>query len=161
MIISPFGEIDPKNIEEYYDGNVRIGEKDIEIDLNFESEPVSETLLAAVGNAIAQIKELADLAWAAVSDDWDLDVESETARFYLQHHLEEFCEDEVVKLFGTTVIDKTIFIRALSLVRIGLYPEDEDMFAVFDIQLSQELTNYLMSVSLTQSGQVTGISFES
>ncbi|MFD2231874.1 DUF2004 domain-containing protein [Alkalimarinus sediminis] len=161
MNISPFGKVDPENVKEYYDGNIKVGDENIEIDLNFESESISENLLVSVVNLIAQIKEFADIAWKAVSHDWDLDEESETARFYLQHHLEEFDEDEIIKLFGTTEIDKQTFIDALSLVRIGLYPEDEDMFAVFDIQFSQELTDYLMSVSLNQSGQVTGISFES
>jgi hypothetical protein len=159
--VSPFGNIDSKNVEDYFEGKVKIGEDHIDIDLNFESESVTESLLAAVSNTVGQISEFASRAWKAISDDWDLNEESETARFYLQHHLDEFSEEEILKLFGTNKIDKEVFIKALSLVRIGLYPEDEDMFVIFDIQLSQELTDYLMSVSISQEGQVTGISFES
>lgn len=161
MNISPFGNIDPNNIEEYYDGRVKVDGKDIETDLNFESESVSENLIREVGKLTSKISEFAQLAWTAISEDWDLDSESETARFYLQHHLDEFSEEDVVKLFGTTNVDKSAFFNALSLVRIGLYPENDEMFAVFDIQLSQELTDYLMSVSISSGGQVTGVSFES
>ena len=159
--ISPFGKIDPNNIEEYYDGRVEVDGKDVKIDLNFESESVDSDLLKDVENVISKISEFAKLAWLAISEDWDLDLESETARFYLQHHLDEFSEEEIVKLFGTSNVDKSIFFKALSLVRIGLYPEDDEMFTVFDIQLSKELTNYLMSVSISSDGKVTDIDFES
>ncbi len=161
MEILPFGKIDPTNIEEYYDGTVNIDGKDVEIDLNFESESVDNDLLKDVESVTSNIDSFAKKAWSAISDDWDLDSESETVRFYLQHHLDEFSEEEVVKLFGTSSVDKSVFFNALSLVRIGLYPEDDEMFSVFDIQLSQELTDYLMSVSIGSDGQITGISFES
>ena len=161
MEILPFGKVDPDNVEEYYDGNIKVDGKDIEIDLNFESESVDEELLKNVVNLIAKISEFSNIAWSAISEDWDLDSESETARFYLQHHLDEFDEEEIYKLFGTSKVDKQTFFKALSLVRVGLYPEDEEMFSVFDIQLDQELTDYLMSVSISSDGKVTDISFES
>ncbi|WP_299775917.1 DUF2004 domain-containing protein [uncultured Pseudoteredinibacter sp.] len=161
MDIPPFGKIDSKNIEEYYDGSVNVDGKDVEIDLNFESESVDDELLECVATVTSRVPELANKAWAAISEDWDLGSESETARFYLQHHLDEFSEEEIVKLFGTQSVDKSVFLKALSLVRIGLYPEDDEMFSLFDIQLNQDLTDYLMSVSIDSDGQVTGISFES
>ena len=159
--ILPFGKVDSKNVEEYYDGSVKVDGKDVDVDLNFESESVDHDLVKNVGSVISNILEFAHQAWSAISDDWELGAESETARFYLQHHLDELSEEEVVKLFGTSSVDKSVFFKALSLVRIGLYPEDDEMFTVFDIQLSQELTDYLMSVSIGSDGQVTGISFES
>lgn len=161
MKISPFGNIDSEDIEEYYVGSVNINSQDIEIDLNFESESVGDDLLKSVASVISKISDLANKAWSAISEDWDLDSESETARFYLQHHLDEFSEGEIINLFGTTSVDKSAFLKALSLVRIGLYPEDDEMFSVFDIQLNPDLTDYLMSVSIDSDGQVTGISFES
>lgn len=161
MKLSIFGEIDPNNVEEYYDGNVKIDGKDVEIDLNFDSESVNEDLLTDVEIFIAKISELAQKAWTAIAEDWDLDSESETARFYLQHHLDEFSQEELVKLFSTSNVEKSVFFRALSLVRVGLYPEDDEIFSIFDIQFSQELTDYLMSVSIDSNGKVTGLSFES
>lgn len=161
MNIVPFGKIDPNNVEDYYDGSVNLGGDSVDIDLNFESESVSESVLVAIEKTMNQLPKFSGLAWKAISDDWDLDEESETARFYLQHHLDEFDEDEIIKLFGTNEINKDAFTKALSLVRIGLYPEDEDMFSVFDIQFSPGFTNYLMSISITQSGLISDISFES
>lgn len=161
MEIPPFGKIDSKNIEEYYDGSVTIDGKVIEIDLNFESKSVDDDLVKSVARVTSNISALANTAWSAISKDWDLGSESETARFYLQHHLDEFSEEEVVKLFGTLDVDKSDFLKALSLGRIGLYPEDVEMFSVFDIQLNPALTDYLMSVSIGSAGEVTGIRFES
>lgn len=159
--ISPFGNIDSEDVEGYYVGSVNINGQDIEIDLNFESESVDDDLLKSVASVIPKISDLANRAWSAISEDWDLDSESETARFYLQHHLDEFSEEEIFNLFGTSSVDKSAFLKSLSLVRIGLYPEDDEMFSVFDIQLNPDLTDYLMSVSIDSDGQVTGISFES
>lgn len=161
MDISLFGKIDPKDVEDYYSGIIKIGENEVEIDLNFESESINENLLSPVNEILPKLTSYADKAWNAISHDWDLGEESETARFYLQHHLEEFNDEEILELFGSSEVDKQSFIKSLSLTRVGLYPEDEDMFAVFDIQLSPDLTDYLMSVSISKYGQVMDISFES
>lgn len=161
MYISPFGDINPEQIKDYYDASIQIGDEMVEIDLNFELESVEASLLQDIQAAIAKISKLASIAWEAISEDWDLDEDSETARFYLQHHLDEFDEDEIMQIFGTADVTKPIFMKALSLVRIGLYPEDEESFILFDIQFPEELTDYLMSVRMTKDGQVNDISFES
>lgn len=161
MNINTFGVISAEHLDEYYTGNIEINGKLIDIDLNFESESVDESLLISVDTVLKNIRDFADKAWNAISDDWDLNEGSETARFYLQHHLEEFSEEEILTIFGTTEIDKRAFMSALSLTRVGLYPEDADMFIVFDIQFPDEHTNYLMSLSLTQDGLVNDLSLQS
>ena len=161
MNINTFGVISAEHLDEYYTGNIEINGKLIDIDLNFESESVDESLLISVDTVLKNIRDFADKAWNAISDDWDLNEDSETARFYLQHHLEEFSEEEILTIFGTTEIDKRAFMSALSLTRVGLYPEDADMFIVFDFQFPDEYTNYLMSLSLTQDGLVNDLSLQS
>ena len=89
MDISPFGIIDPKDVEDYYSGSIKIGENEVDIDLNFESKSINEDLLSSVNELLPRITSYADKAWHAISHDWDLGEESETARFYLQHHLQE------------------------------------------------------------------------
>ncbi len=161
MEILPFGNLDSNNVENYYSGSVHVNKNEIEIDLNFEEEQVDENILISVKETISKIYEFSNKAWSAISDDWDLDGDSETARFYLQHHLDEFSDEEIKKIFGTSKIDKQSFINSLTLTRIGLYPESEDMFIIFDIQFSPDLTNYLMSVAFDGDGEFVEISMES
>lgn len=161
MEILPFGTIDPKKAESYYSSSISVSDTPVDIDLNFESEIIHEEALLELKTFLTQIPEMASRAWDTISADWDLNEESETARFYLQHHLDEFNKDDILALFGTTNIDKQTFMKALSLTRIGFYPEDEDMFAVFDIQLPSDLTDYLISVTFSPYGDVTGMTMES
>lgn len=161
MNIDPFGEINSDSVRACYCGNVRVREAIIDIDLNFESTSVHNALLEAIHHVIENIAEFSDRVWKAISDDWNLDEDSKTVRLYLQHHLEALSEEEIVDLFGTAIVDKQLYFDALFLTGISLSPENEDMFVTFDIQFPNDVTNYLMSVSLTQRGQVTDIRFES
>lgn len=161
MDIPPFGEIDADALEEYYETALKIKGKKVELDLNFESESVDEEVLASVESFIHELSVYAKRAWLALEEDWDLDAESDTTRFYLQHHLDDMDEAEALALFGTKDVSKQVFFDALSLVRIGLYPEDEDAFAVFDIQFSREITDYLLTVRFSVDGEVSDVSFES
>jgi hypothetical protein len=159
--IGPFGNVDKDNLEDYYDGTLEIDGQEIEVDLNFESDSVDDSLFKEVEKTINNIESLSEKAWVAISNDWDLDAESETVRFYLEHHLEHFDEDEIIDIFGSKDVDKEAFFNAISLTRVSLYPEDDEMYVVFDVQLSPEITNYLISVAIDRQGQVADITFES
>ena len=161
MEFKPFGNIDPKELEEYYDGELTVAGKPVEIDVNFESESTDESALERIANFIEGIGAKAKVAFQAISDDFDLGEESETARFYLQHHLDQFSDDEKNVLFGGPDVDQEKFLDCLVLKRIGIYPEDEESYAIFDIQFPEDYTNYLMAVTFDEDGGLTGISMES
>ncbi len=161
MDFQPFGKIDIKNLEEYYHGDIQIHGNNVEIDLNFESESIEKSELDKIKQFINDIETIANRAFKEISKDFDLDEESETAKEYLQFHLEEFTEGEIIDIFGTIDIDKQTFLKQLKLQRIGLYPEDEESYAIFDIQLPEEYTNYLMAVTYDSVGQFLYISMES
>ena len=161
MEIEIFGKIDPNNPEEYYEGTVTLDGNSVEIDLNFESEEIEEEVMASVSDFLKSLDKFAKKAFDEISKDYDLGEESETARFYLQHHIDESSEDELKDVFGTLDIDKETYFKALSLQRIGLYPEDDESFAVFDIQLPEDFTNYLMAVTFDDSGELSYISMDS
>ncbi len=159
--INPFDNIDINNLEEYYDSVISVDGNAIEVDLNFESESIEIDLLKPLSTFFQNIESFSVSAFNAISKDFDLGDESETARFYLQHHIDELSESEILSIFGTTNIDKEIFFKHLSLARIGFYPEGEEDYAVFDIQLPEEYTNYLMAVTFDSEGNVSYISFDS
>lgn len=161
MDIPPFGEINPSELDEYYDGEISINGTIINIDANFESEDIEESTLNHISSYLNNIQNETKKAFNEISNDWDLGEESETARFYLEHHINELKTEEIMSIFGKTDIDKETFLNSLQIIRIGLYPEDEESFAVFDIQFPEEYTNYLMAVTFNNEGKLSYISMDS
>lgn len=161
MQIEPFGEIDPGNLEEYYGGEIEIDGDVIEIDINFDSASVDVGLLKQVADYLSSIESRIEKAFEAVADDLELDEDTGTARFYLQHHLNEFSDEELQSVFGTEDVTEESFLDNLLVTRIGLYPEDHDSWSTIDIKLPDEFTNYLMSVTFNTDGELTGIAMES
>jgi len=161
MYIEPFGNIDIDNLEECYDSLLEVQGDDVEIDLNFDSESIESSYLEHIKKFLSRIEILVKKAFEAMSDDFDLGEESEAVRLYLQHHLDEFDEGTIKEVFGTTEIDKQIFFKNLKLYRVGLYPEDAESFAIFDIQLPRKYTNYLIAVTFDRDGEYSHISMES
>ena len=161
MKIEPFGEVNADDLKEYYEAEVNVLGSSVEIDLNFESDTVDTSILKKVSNYTLSIDSDASKAFEAVSKDWDLDGNSETARHYMQHHLDNFTQDEIDAIFPPGKTDKEKFMGALSLVRIGLYPEDAEAYAIYDIQFPEEQTNYLMAVTFNEEHEVSYISMDS
>ena len=161
MGIEIFGKIDPCSPEEYYEGTINLQGNNVEIDLNFESEEIDESVLKAVAGFIKNAEVMTKKAFSAIETDFDLGEESETARFYLQHHLDEFSKDELSDIFGEEEINKESFINNLTLKRIGVYPEDDESFVIFDIQFPDKFTNYLMAVTFDDANELSYISMES
>jgi len=159
--ILPFGDIDKENVEVYYGSEMLINGLLTDVDLNFESASVDASVLQSVSDFISKIDLIALKASNAITDDYDLGEDSDTARFYLKHHTDILSEEELVDLFGTTKITKELFLNALTLYRVGFYPEDDDSFAIFDIQFSREVTDYLMAVTFDVNGKLSYISMES
>ena len=161
MEIVPFGKLDNSNLDEYYEGSIQIFGETVEIDLNFESESINNSMQTSISDLITNIEIMAKKAFEAISSDYDLDDDSETARFYLQHHLDQFNAEDTSKIFGSSDIDKNAYMSSLKLLRIGLYPEDEEENLIFDIQFPEEYTNYLMAVTFDNAGELSCISMDS
>ncbi len=161
MEIEIFGKIDLESPEEYYEGTINLQGNDVEIDLNFESDEIDPSTLEHVSKVLKNAEDMTKKAFEAISKDYDLDEESETARFYLQHHLDELSKEELSDIFGEDEISKESFMNSLILQRVGLYPEDEESTVIFDIQFPDEFTNYLMAVTFDDSNELSYISMDS
>ena len=161
MKVFPFDDLDLECLDEYYESEIEVPGSIVPIDLNFESSSVDVSVIESLKGLIARIDELAKDAFLSISEDFDLGDESETARFYLEHHLDELNKDEKLSIFGTENVGRDEFLSALKLYRIGFYPEDEEAFAVFDVQLPKDLTDYLMAVTFDVDGNLSYITMES
>lgn len=161
MNISPFGNIDKDNLEEYYESRMQISGCDIEIDLNFDAETIDDESLMFVSRFIGKLELMAANAFQAVLNDFELGDKSEAAFDYWQHCIDELSSDELESLFGMVDMSKDVFFNGLSLYRVGLYPEELEAFAVFDIRLPEEYTDYLIAVTLDLQGRIVSIDMES
>ena len=158
-----FGFIDPGSLEEYYDVNIPYQDSEIQIDLNFGSKTIDPARLETVKQFIENIR-IHDLSNRKhIEADYN-DEDGDTVKFYLEHHLEELGKDELAELIDlnskSTEHEKQL-LKKLNLVRVGLYPDGEDQFAVFDYSIGQEITNDLVVLFTDENGNLDYITMES
>ena len=164
MEIEPFGYIDPDELAEFYSGEVDINGRNIAVDLNFESTTTSISELEFVSVVLLDMGVKVDAAFDGISDDFDLDEDSVTAKNYLVYHFEHLPDEHKIELFGTINIDEVdrqAFLSVLELTRVGLYPEEEEAFLVFNIRFPAQYTNYLIAVTFNREGYLSAMTMES
>ncbi|MFT0213236.1 DUF2004 domain-containing protein [Pseudomonas sp. F1_0610] len=127
--------------------------------IDCEDAEVNAEKLKQLSAFLQQLEQHIDSAFAAIAAE--LKHSSSTSAHYQQHHLENMSEDDKLGFFDTQNVTPELFLQALQLTSIGIYPGDDDSFAIVDIQLDPEFTNYLLSVALTASGKVIDIVMES
>jgi hypothetical protein len=139
---------------------IAVGGRQVSTDLNCD-EQVTGAQLDVVATFVQQATKFDVLAREAMAANPD---PTYSTLLYVEHHLAELSEGDLLRLLGTTAISELSQARVLSclqLVRIGLYPSDEHQTAVFDYSLDPAVTNYVLSVSFAASGVVTSIEMES
>jgi hypothetical protein len=88
----------------------------------------------------------------------------DTVGVYLEHHLayiEGELLDQLVDLSNSSVDPAIQLMKTLHLIRVGLYPDNEDMFATFDYSLGKDLTNYLIVIDTDEDGNISNMTMES
>ncbi len=158
-----FGQLATENLEEYYDVDIEFNGNEIQIDLNFDNKAIDIATMDKVKNFIENIEKFDNLNKTYILDDYN-DEEGDTVKFYLEDHLEEIGKDELSTLINfddTTIELEQQLLAKLKLVRVGLYPESEDNFAIFDYSIGQDITNYLVVINTDENGQLEYMTMES
>ena len=158
-----FGQLTTENLEEYYDVDIVFNGNEIQIDLNFENKAIDIATMGKVKNFIENIEKFDNLNKTYILDDYN-DEEGDTVKFYLEDHLEEIGKDELSTLINfddTTIELEQQLLAKLKLVRVGLYPDSEDNFAIFDYSIGQDITNYLVVINTDENGQLDYMTMES
>ena len=81
---------------------------------------------------------------------------------YRSHHIAELEPSLARRFFDVERMDPAAdetFLRSMRLVRIGIYPESEEI--VCDYTIGVDVTNYLVAVSFGSNGEVRDVSLES
>ena len=158
-----FGEIDPKNLEEYSDVDIDFDGQELQIDLNFENNSIDIQRLDVVKKFIENISAFDKKNRKYIEEDY-ADQDCDTVRTYLEHHLEEIGKDELSELvdFDNKETDSfTQLMNSLKLVRVGLYPDNEGQFAIFDYSIGRDLTQYLVVINTDENGNLDYMTMES
>ncbi len=158
-----FGNLDSESLEEYYDADIDFNNSEIQIDLNFDNKSIDIKRLEIVKQFIDNIRihDLNNKKY--IQKDFD-DEDGDTVRFYVENHLEELASDDLDNLIGanTKSADQPArLLNKLHLVRVGLYPDSEDQFAVFDYSIGKELTNYLIVINTDENDNLDYMTMES
>ena len=158
-----FGNLPTKNLEEYYDVDIELNGNEIQVDLNFENQTVDTLILDKVKNFIEKLEKFDKLNKTYILNDYN-DEDGDTVKSYLEHHLEEVDKEELTKLvnFDDTITEpEKQLLSKLKLVRVGLYPDNEDNFAIFDYSIGKDITNYLVVINTDENGQLDYMTMES
>lgn len=163
FLLPHFGELDPKNLEEYYDVGVEFNGQEIQMDLNFENSSIDTKRLALVKQFIENLSTFDKRNKEYIEQDF-ADEDGDTVRSYIEHHLEEISKEDFSALidFNDNSASPEIQLKnALRMVRVGLYPDSEDQFAIFDYSIDPDLTQYLVVINTNEKGDLDYMTMES
>lgn len=157
-----FGKFDADSLEEYYNVDIDFNGNQCQIDLNFENTKIDTSRLDLVKSFIENLEQIDKQNKVYIDQDFN-DKDADTVKTYLEHHLEEVDEEELAELIDTN--DKTKepikqLMDKLHLVRVGLYPDSEDQFAIFDYSIGQEITQYLVVININKNGELDYMTME-
>ncbi len=158
-----FGDIDPDDLEDYYDVEIEFEGKEVEISLKFERETIDISRLAIVRAVLEKIADFHNKNKANIEQDYKSD-DGDTVRAYVEHHLEDIPKNELngfIDFENKSLPPEFQLMKALHLVRIGFYPDQSDQFVVFDYSISSDLTDYLVVINTNDQGELDYMTMES
>ncbi|MBX2840500.1 MAG: DUF2004 domain-containing protein [Flammeovirgaceae bacterium] len=147
---SLFGKINLEDLEEYYETEIKVNGKTIEVDLNFLEETFSKSdiqRLELINTFIEKASEYQLIAKDAITKDY---TNKGATKVYLDHHVQEMSEEELNNLLkdvNSNLNKQTQMLEKLNLVSISFYPEDIDSFMILDHTIGRDLTQYVIVVS--------------
>lgn len=158
-----FGDLDPNDLEDYYEVEIDFNGQKIQIDLNFEQNNIEPKRLDIVKQFIGNIAAFNKANKKNIEQDY-ADENRDTVRTYVEHYIEYFDSEEISKFVDFNNTEATLesqLIDSLKLVRVGLYPDEEENFAVFDYSIDPEITDLLVVIFAYPSGEMSFMTIES
>ncbi len=158
-----FADIDADRLEEGYDVQIDINGREIKIDLNFNNKSIAPTRLDIAKQIIENITAFDKKNKQLIEQDFN-DTDCDTVKGYVEHHLVEVGKEKLVNLVNfddETTSPAIQLMHSLQLVRVGLYPDSKNQFAVFDYTIGRYLTQYLVVINLDENLYFNYITMES
>ncbi|MBO9660663.1 MAG: DUF2004 domain-containing protein, partial [Chitinophagaceae bacterium] len=140
-----FGELDLTALDETYDGEVELNGVTISLDLNFNEKTAEVATMEAVKKFIANLAATDLQNKGYIREDFE-EEEGEAVREFIEFHLEEVEDETINKLLDSVEgrDPEEQLLNVLHLVRVGIYPQEEDYFAICDYSIGEEVSQYLL-----------------
>ncbi|MCD6067704.1 MAG: uncharacterized protein K0S33_2530 [Bacteroidetes bacterium] len=151
-----FGEIDIDNTNEYYDSEITLNLKPVEVTIDFNVlRNIDKEYLNQIEIYIDSLKTHETSIRNLFQTDFK---ENGFAKAYVDALIEyqDMEELEVLteKSNGNLSFDEKL-LSELQLLRIVIYPDkDDNVFAVYDYTISEEITNDLLVVIVSKDGGI-------
>ena len=160
-ILPYFEDLDLTDLEDYYEAEMPFGNDEIDLDLNFEATEIEEDKLVKVKTFLDEIKAVVKVAEQGIRDDFATGTD---VKEFIAFHIDEVEKHELDKLVMKA--DKKLSIEeqllsVLKIRRIGFYPEEDEIFAILDFTLDEDLSDYLLVVNMNSKREVEYITMES
>jgi hypothetical protein len=158
-----FADLNPSNLEEYYDVDIEFNGQEVQIDLNFENKSIDPGRLEIAKWFIENISVFDTKNKQYIEQDY-ADEERDTVRSYVEHYMDYFDNEELstfIDFDNKAISPEVQLIKALRLIRIGLYPNSEDSFATFDYSIDPDTTDQLVVISIRSNGEMNYMTMES
>jgi hypothetical protein len=163
-VIHPLlGTIDPSS-PGFWDATITFAGHGVFFDLTIDGEELTAADLRDLPQKPEDLEPLDRAARRALVDDARSEDEDAATLLYVTHHQRLLSSTDFERLFGTARPDLRNLEPLLSrlvLVRVGIYPEDEDQRILLDYAIDPDVTDYRLSVSFNLKGQPTGVDLES
>jgi len=170
-ILPHFGVLDLKSLQEHSEAQIVLAGHRVQLDLNFASTAIRTTRMEIAKNILKHLEEhnTANLLTIRSSVNAESSLEEPGAvRAYIEHHLEPMPLNEGEWEEPGTVTDEinpqsqmvSQILSKIHLFRVRLYPESEDLFAVFDYSIGRYLSEYVLVLTLNEEGALESIALE-
>lgn len=146
----------------YWNAEVNFAGRVVNVDLTIEEPDLSTSALGKLPQSLRDLEPLDRAARAAILSDAQSG--DSAAVLYLTHHHDELSREEYHRLFGVTepdLTDPAPLLRRLVLVRIGLYPAQDERRILLDYSIDPDTTNYLLCVAFDSGGHAVAVDLES
>jgi hypothetical protein len=163
-IVHPIlGAIDP-SVPGFWDTAITFDGRTVTFDLTVDGSDLASAELNNLPRKVEELEPLDRAARIAILQDARSGDDDSAAKLYITHHHDVLPRPDFARLFGTDTPDLAqpdALLSRLVLVRVGLYPENEDQPFLLDYSIDPDVTNYLLSVSFDSNRQPLAVDLES
>ena len=152
-----FGILDSNSLAEYYDTETDFTGNQLQIDINFSNKTIECNRLEIVKHFLENIRIHDINNKKHLQNNFD-DENADTVRTYIENHLDELPTDDLDRLVGanTRISDQPKqLVKKLHLVRLGLYPDSREQFAIFDYSVGKDLTKHVVAINTDENGNLS------
>jgi hypothetical protein len=157
------GTIEP-SAPGYWEVDLPFGGRELTLDLTIEESGLPASALQELPQSVTDLEPLDRAARAAILADARSGDEDAASVMYLTHHQDVLEPEEYQRAFGVSapdLADPEPLLSRLALVRVGLYPEEDERRILLDYSIDPDTTNYLLCVSFDEDGEVVAVDLES